>query len=101
MEKKIVFAGDDRIQAVEHLWPRFCREVLRFSPEDVMISDESRLTDFCEFRFDEDGDTRRETTRRELATMHDRFYLEYMIDGSHTRVIVELLELLASHGVEE
>lgn len=43
---KIVVVPTDRIDALEVMAPKFCREILGMEYEDCFISDESELCDF-------------------------------------------------------
>jgi hypothetical protein len=92
--KPLVFAPADRLSAVEHLAPRFFREVLDRDYQNVMITDESDLCDFI---------TAGAGAEEELIGMLDRLEAHYLIDArplDSTR-IVALLELLGSRGVSE
>jgi hypothetical protein len=90
--KKIEFAPQDRLTAVEDLAPRFFREVLGYEYEECLISDESDLFDFaCAL----------EDRQIEVEQMLDRLEGHYPIDGraaASTR-IVDLLEFLRDRGV--
>jgi hypothetical protein len=90
--KRIEFAPQDRLSAVEDLAPRFFREVIEYDYEDCLVSDESDLSDFA----DAFGDH-----QAEVEAMLDRLEAHYLIDGraaGSTR-IVNLLEFLRDRGV--
>ena len=85
-------AQQNRLDAVEHLAPRFFREVLGWDCADVLVTDESDLRDFADPTGNRDV---------EVAAMLDRIKTHYRIDGrlaGSTR-IVALLEFLASNGM--
>jgi hypothetical protein len=90
--KKIIFASQDRLSAVEELAPRFFAEVLEMDYGECLITDESDLRDFTEFGND---------ATPEVERMLDRIETHYLVDvrviGS-TR-IVQLLEFLQARGV--
>ena len=85
--KRIEFAPQSRLAAVEHLAPRFFAEVILRDYGDFMITD---LSDLCDI-LDE--------AKVEMAL--DRMDEHYLIDSracDSTR-IVDLLELLHERGV--
>ena len=92
MPKKVVLAAQNRLSRVEHLAPRFFREVVGYDYDECVITDESDLRDFGNVFDDRDA---------EVAEMLDRLEAHYLIDGrslGSTR-IVDLLEFLESRGV--
>jgi hypothetical protein len=91
--KRIEFAPDDRLSAVEHLAPRFFAEVVGIPYEDCLITDYSQLGHFAD-NADGKGEAR-------LYRMFDRIVEHYRIDVRplDTDRIVTLLEYLASQGV--
>ena len=85
-------AAGDRLDAVDHLAPRFFREVVGWDYAEVLVTDESDLRDFADTTGNRDN---------EVAEMLDRIVTHYRVDGrlaGSTR-IVELLEFLASNGM--
>ena len=92
MPREFELAPQDRLKAVEHLAPRFFREVVGCKYEDVLVTDDSDLYDFAEL-----GDDRNAA----VAAMVDRMSACYRVDArqaSSTR-IVDLLEFLATNAV--
>lgn len=90
--KKIVFASQERLSAVEELAPRFFAEVLEMDYWECLITDESDLRDFTGFGTDAGPSVER---------MLDRLEAHYLVDArviGSTR-IVQLLEFLQSRGV--
>jgi hypothetical protein len=90
--KRIECAPQSRLQAVEHLAPRFFREVLGWDYEECFVTDESDLYDFADLTGDRSV---------EVEGMFDRLESHYLMDGrrvNSTR-IVDLLEFLAAQGV--
>lgn len=83
--------SQNRLDAVAHLARRFFREVVGVDYAEVLVTDESDLTDFT----DTTGDR-----SLEVAEMLARMATHYRITGrpESTR-IVDLLESLASKGV--
>lgn len=45
-KRRVELAAQDHLAAVEHLLPRFVREILGWDPDDCLITDESDLFDF-------------------------------------------------------
>lgn len=90
--KKIEIAPQSRLLAVEHMAPRFFREVLGREFNECLITDESDLRDFLDVFGDRDSD---------LAAMFDRIEAHYLIDAREagSSRIVDLLEFLESRGV--
>jgi hypothetical protein len=90
--KKIELASQSRLLAVEHLAPRFFREVLAREFNACLVTDESDLRDFVDVFGDRDSD---------LAAMFDRIEGHYLMDGREagSSRIVDLLEFLESRGV--
>ena len=91
-DKRIEFAPQDRLSAVEELAPRFFREVVDYDYEDCMISDESDLCDFTDAFGDREAG---------VQAMFDRLEAHYLIDGraAESTGIVDLLEFLRDRGV--
>ena len=90
--KKVTFAPQNRLIAVEDLAPRFFHEVVGYEYGECLTTDESDLRDFTDVFGDHDA---------EVAAMLDRIEAHYLIDVrmvSSTR-IVDLLEFLQSRGV--
>lgn len=87
---KVEIAPQDRLSAVEHLAPRFFREVLDYDYDECAISDDSDLGDFTDLAGSD--------YEALIEAMFNRFQACYQLDprqvGS-TR-IVDLLEFLAS-----
>jgi len=67
--KEITLAPQDRLATVEHLAPRFFREVLRRDHMEHLVADGSDLYDFAE----DEVNT--------VETMLDRMRAHYFIDG--------------------
>jgi hypothetical protein len=91
-EKKITFAPQDRLAAVEALAPRFFREVVGYEFAECLVTDESDLRDFTDAFGDHNA---------EVQAMLDRLEVHYLVDGraaGSTRII-DLLEFLQVHGV--
>ena len=90
--RTIELASRDRLKHVEHLAPRFFREILGVDYEECLVTDESDLRDFMA----SEG-----SSRDRISVTLDRVESHYFIDcrnvGS-TR-IVAVLEFLASSGV--
>ena len=95
LPKKIEFAEQDRMEAVEDLASRFFHECVGWEFAEVLVTDESDLYDFTSFT-----DSRAERDAA-VIEMLDRAEAHYLIDirpvGS-TR-IVTLLEYLRDRGV--
>lgn len=90
--KKITFASQNRLSAVEELAPRFFAEVLEMDYWECLITDESDLGDFAEF-----GTDASPTVERMLDRLEAHYLMDARVIGS-TR-IVQLLEFLQSRGV--
>jgi hypothetical protein len=91
--KRVEFASQGRLHEVEHLAPRFFQEVLEYDYSNCLVTDESDLYDFaCVMGNDAEA---------EVAAMLDRFTAHYFLDAraAGSTGIVDLLELLAAHGV--
>ena len=86
--KRIELAAQTRLLSVEHLAPRFFREVLEMDYEECLVTDESSLSDFL----DESGS---------VAICLQRLRAHYLLDvrGVASTRIVDLLERLDRHGV--
>lgn len=96
-EKRFELAPQDRLTKVEHLAPRFFREVLGWEYEECLVTDESDLGDFAT------ASAPREERRAELDTFLTRMQEHYLVDGrtvGSTR-IVHLLEFLEARGIAE
>lgn len=91
-KKKFVLAPQTRLAAVEHLAPRFFREVLGYEFAECLITDESDLHDFADTFGDRNAD---------VESMFDRLEAHYLIDAraAHSTRIVDLLEFLEGRGV--
>jgi hypothetical protein len=91
MRKKLTFAPQSRIDAVEDLAPRFFAEVLDFNFHECLVTDESDLLDFADVTGPAD---------EQIELMLQRLEAHYRIDGriGSTR-IVDLLEHLRACGV--
>lgn len=90
--ERFELAPQARLDAVEHLAPRFFREVIGWAYEDCLVTDESDLYDFTDLTGDQVA---------EAARMLDRMEAYYAIDGraANSTRIVELLQLLSQRGV--
>jgi hypothetical protein len=90
--RRFEFAPQDRLNAVEHLAPRFFRDVVGWDYEEVLVTDESDLRDFADLTGDRSA---------EVAGMLDRLATNYGVDGrlANSTIIVDLLEFLAANGV--
>ena len=87
LPKKITFAPQDRLEAVEHLAPRFFTEVVGMEYSDCLVTDESDLRDFA-------------TEEGGVEQMLDRFRTHYLLNPpAGTLYIVDFLECLEAHGV--
>lgn len=96
-ERNVELASQERLARVEHLAPRFFREVLGWEYDEVLVTDESDLRDFA------DATAPQHERMAEIETFFARMNEEYFVDGrsaGSTR-IVDLLELLRAHGVME
>jgi len=86
-------APQERLAAVSHLAPRFFRDVVGWDYAEVLVTDESDLSDFADVTDDR---------RAQVSEMLDRMAAHYGVDGrsvGSTRV-VELLEFLAARGTQ-
>ena len=86
-KKRIEFAPQHHLAAVEHHAPRFFTEVIQRDYRDFMITDESDLYDILD--------------KAKVEQALDRMDEHYQMDSracDSTR-IVDLLELLHEHGV--
>lgn len=77
---------------VEHLAPRFFREVLDAEYEECLVTDESDLRDFVVVE-NPSGDVISST----LGRLEKHYFIDYPAVAS-TRII-DILEFLASHGI--
>jgi hypothetical protein len=90
-------APQDRLADVEHLAPRFFRDVLGWEYEECPVTDESELSDFATCT------SSKEERAAEVDAFLARLREHYIVDGRQagsTR-IVDLLEFLKAHGVTE
>ena len=85
-------AAQNRLDAVAELAPRFFREVVGWEYTEVLVTDDSDLSDFADTTGNRD---------LEVAEMLDRIGTHYRINGrlAGSMRIVDLLEFLASSGV--
>ena len=92
-KNRIVLAPQTRLAGVEHLAPRFFREVLGYEFTDCLITDESDLHDFAAGTF---GDR-----NADVESMLARLEAHYLIDAraAHSTRIVDVLEFLEARGV--
>ena len=93
MDRRIELASRHRLATVEKLAPRVFREVINRTYADCLVTDESDLSDFVDVSGDREA---------QVAALLDRFRTHYSIGSQplgSTR-IVDLLELLASRGVQ-
>ena len=95
--RRVELAPQARLKRVEHLAPRFFREVLSLDPEDCLVTDESDLSDFAT------ATASREERRAEVEGFLSRMCAHYLVDGrgAPSTRIVDLLELLEAHGILE
>jgi hypothetical protein len=86
--KRIEFASQERLSAVEHLAPRFFEEVLDYDYGNCLITDESDMLDFVR-------------PGPPLESALDRIEEHYFFDARSlgTTRIVALLEALHERGV--
>lgn len=92
-QKRIEFASQDRMTAVEPLAPRFFEEVVGLDYWECLVTDESDLWDFASVLDPERAS--------EVEEMLNRMDLHYFVESrsvGSTR-IVELLEYLNRSGV--
>lgn len=96
-EKRFELAPQDRLTKVEHLAPRFFREVLGREYEECLVTDESDLTDFAT------ADAPREERRAEVDRLLTRMQEHYVVDcrGVGSTRVVDLLEFLEARGISE
>jgi hypothetical protein len=92
-KKKIEFAPQDRMTALEPLAPRFFEEVVGYDFRECLVTDESDLWDFVSY-----GVADREAEVAEMLDRMDRHYFVESRKVGSTR-IVDLLEHLARSGV--
>jgi len=92
-DKKIEFAPQDRMTAVEPLAPRFFEEVVGYDYWECLVTDESDLWDFASVVSDDRG--------AEVDEILDRMDQHYFVEsrGVGSTRIVDLLEFLARSGV--
>ena len=87
-------APQERLAAVDDLAPRFFRDVVGWDYAEVLVTDESDLSDFADFMGDR---------KAQVSEMLDRMAARYGVDGRAVRStrIVDLLEFLAAGGRQD
>lgn len=90
-------APQDRLSRVEHLAPRFFREVLEWDYDECLVTDDSMLSDFAT------ATAPLPERRAEVEAFLTRMQAHYLIDGRSrgSLLIVDLLECLQANGVSE
>jgi hypothetical protein len=88
----IELAPRDRLMRVEHLAPRFFREVLDARYEECLVTDESDLEHFVVAKSSSEH-----AVSATLSRMENHYFLGYPTAESSR--IVDILEFLASHGI--
>ena len=93
--KPIKIAPQHRLSMVEHLAPRFFREVLSRDYANCLITDESHLSDFA------NASAGRAAAEAEVERFVVAMDAHYYLDGrSVGTTIVDLLEFLSLHGIQ-
>jgi hypothetical protein len=86
--KRFELAPQDRMAGVEDLAPRFFREVVGWEYDEVLVTDESELSDFADVTADR---------KREVQVMLRRMESTYGLapTAAKSTRIIDLLEFLA------
>ena len=87
----------DRLSKVEHLAPRFFREILEWDYSECFVTDESELSDFATVT--DPLPERQAAVQRFLDRVQEHYYLRRKPTG--TTRIVDILEFLEAQGVTE